>query len=252
MLYLKEREVIMYTFKNLFILVFSIVAFNLEGVTVTGTGAATEIFPPPPSSIEVGMYLNPDLRYFFEGRISAIDAPVDVRVGGISTPGDYTIDVLGDRIPGMITGTYDSWYLHYDVAGSQQSSISDITFTFDQAIAGIIFSDQRSLSGGTNYLALTRPTFGLPGGVTGLTYAGVNNGLELRSGPNRGDTITVSGDRKALTVNVLRLTTLMDEIRILVHVPEPKTYVIMGSLVIFLLLIQKTKNRKRKKQLSLR
>jgi len=140
------------------------------------------------------------------------------------------VDRIGPDFGSVLSGTsgkiaagtqVTDYIFHYDYPGKGGGNQTSGTITFDEPILGLIIF--------TKSLDKSDSAFGLSG-VT--YYTGKDRGLEkLVNSPNGIDNFSVSGD--ALTYNIAdwTTTTLVDEIRVIVAVPEPSTalLVLLGA-----------------------
>ncbi len=230
---------IKYVLFSVISVVYMLFTVNAQAVTITGDGI--QIFPPPPASLLPGMAENEKLQIFFEGTKSTAGSDVDVVVSGL-LPGPYVIDTPASRVKGVLTGKFNSWYIHFDGPGTGLSTVSDVIFTFDNPIAGLIFSDDKPVWLGDNYLGDSEPTFGL----AGVTYPASLNGPNFDLLNPNGDEVTVLADRTKLLINHFATTSGVDEMRVLVFTPEPDTYMLLGGVLVITLIAYHRRKRKAK------
>lgn len=119
--------------------------------------------------------------------------------------GAITLNSGNKGSPGTIAaGTaIDSWYFHMDPAVSQ--TVNNISITFDVPILGVIYS-----SASLDATDATLTTTTCNGGCTFVSRA--------RGTIEGGDSLTISADRKTLTINSLKVSNgrnLADDFRII-------------------------------------
>lgn len=160
----------------------------------------------PPPDITEGKLESDTHAFLFAEKVSFV-LPSDVDVN-LNTPGTHT-DGFGSVDATIPAGTrVDSFYLSYDPEGDPGSAIvGDFELTFDYPVLGI-------LTGNTQLNATDALL-----GAAGTTYLNGNVGLEN----NSPDFITLSPDRRTLTIAMNVSGGNLDQIRVLTQVPEPCT-----------------------------
>jgi hypothetical protein len=169
---------------------------------------SVQIIPPPPS-VRPGALTSPDHFFaFYEGPGVTLSTPLHV---DITTPGTYSN--FNSLSPGVIpAGTeFNSTFIHSDHPGREV--IIDGFVTFDAPILGVIVL--------TSSLNATDPILGHPGTLY-PTGTDPERGYE-----NDGDSVTLSADRRTLTLHV-DVIGPSDQLRVLTAVPEPSTLALLG------------------------
>jgi len=203
----------------------SIVAFGLiltinaaaHASILSTTGAIVEI--PAPSDVRVGALESDTQIVAFAEQLRftlAQDLPLNIANPGTSPDGG-----VPNLSPGTIpAGTkIDSYFLHFDSVGGTDESPVGIagSITFSHDILGLIVNPG-TLDNTDNMV-----------GVPGLFYAKVNNrGPEFDPDAPAADFVTLSADRRTVTLNLLNAGSV-DQLRVITAVPEPATWLLMAS-----------------------
>jgi len=204
----------------LFFFVFYSIA-NQQAVAtpiVSGDVALT----PVPLSLASRAFENDDSIALVEEKIG-FSLPGNLSIDVDGTPGTY--DELADLTGGSLSaGTVvNSYILHFDPVGFASPAISrsgSVTFLQGSIIA--LFLTSRSLA--TSDIL----------GATGTTYGGSSRGFELPAGSVVSDQVTISPDRRTVTVN-FAATSQYDELRVLTNIPEPSSVVLASLLTVWCL-----------------
>jgi len=174
------------------------------------TGAIT-IIPAPSDTSPGALESNTEIRAFAERQsvLLAANLPVDITVPGTSPQGGVPNLSSGSIAAGI---TVNSFLLHFDsLAGTVDPVSVTGSISFTEDILGIaVLSDTLD---STDAIA----------GLLGLTYPSGNaRGLELNAGDTGIDGITLSADRRTVSVNLLNLNAT-EQVRIITAVPEPSS-----------------------------
>ena len=200
-----------------FALVTAIATPSMAGTIISTTGAVTPVAPPP--SVALGAReSNTQLIVFSERTGFALPGNVSVN---LSAPG--TANSANGFNPSPATlpaGTLaDIFFFHSDPVGNGPATYVG-TATFSTPILGVITT--------AALLSATDASLGNPG----TTYP---TGLAGR-GPEGTDTVTLSADRRTLSLN-FTTSTAVNEVRVLTAVPEPSSLVLgaigAGALLAF-------------------
>lgn len=165
------------------------------------TGAVVEI--DPPASVDIGaLQSDTDIRLFTENEDQVLGRPVDVDV---TVPGTY--NSLAGLTPSVLGAgeTVNTYYLHLNGTGPLVTLTGSVTFD-SEVIGVIIVSDNLNASE--------------PGlGHAATTYPQGNSFRGFEFGGGNVDVLTLSADRKTVTVT-LNATTQPDQVRIITE-PDP-------------------------------
>jgi hypothetical protein len=157
---------------------------------------------PPPASLEVGAFeANGWIRVIEEGSTLLGEAlQLD-----ITAAGSYAD--TSDASPGALSGgsTVTSYLLHFDTLGETAVAGLSGSLTFDTDILGLVVTDAS--------LDASDATLGLGAVVypTGLELRSIEPSTEVFL-----DAVTLSADRRTLTIDHLGVAERMDQIRVLV------------------------------------
>jgi uncharacterized repeat protein (TIGR01451 family) len=190
-------------------LAFSTVA--VAGALITGSGGQVVRLTAPPTSVAVDAFENATALVTFDER-QGVTLAAPVLVDAVD-PGTYAKFPNGSRtIP---AGTeVDSHFVHNDLPkGATGRRVGSITFSSD--ILGVI--------GATGRL---NKSDGL--GASGTTYAGTTRDRGLESASGAKDVITISDDRRTLSVDV-RTTGVIDDIRVITRHVDLLTTTILDT-----------------------
>ncbi len=192
-------------------------AFNAARASIISTTPSVVEIPAPPD-VRVGALESDTQIVAFAERLAftlAQDLPANITNPGTSPDGG-----VPNLSPGTIpAGTaIDSYFVHFDSLGANEESPVGIagTITFSHDILGLIVNSG-ALDNTDNVI-----------GVPGLLYPTVNNrGLELTPGDNALDIVTLSADRRTVTLNLLNAISV-DQLRVITAVPEPSTWLLLA------------------------
>lgn len=215
------------------------------GVVGVSTGSAQFVVPAAGTSLKDDQFESQLVRVFNErGNVAVAGLAVDTRVS-LLAPGVFTLAANGPNgTPGTLTGTFNSYFLHFDAAGDPETPTIDVLtapgtpapfntadgfVTFDESIAGLIFSTQQ--------LNATDATFGRAGIIypSMAPVDGSARGLDVHNSLE--DNLWLSADRKTLFYN-WRVFGAYDEVRVLTT-PEPTGLVLAGLGVAGLVLARR-------------
>lgn len=184
-----------------------------------------EIVSPPPDA-SMGQYESNDFaRLWEELQDVTITSPLSVDVvpflnnaSGFYDSGVASIEAQWNGT--LPAGTYSSYHLHADKDGPNQ--VYTGTITFERPIAGIVYKQPR--------LNDTDTLFGIP---TTIYANGPARGIELDGAVNY-FSISITPDRRVLEVQTTVAHNL-DNMRILLEVPEPSSLVLLclGVIAVF-------------------
>jgi hypothetical protein len=192
-----------------------------QSIGTSATAALTPILPPP--SVLAGALENQTDGYVFIESLKVLAAPlpVDIDTSGLynsSTP--FAAGVIAAGTPVL------SYMIHHEAVDGQISSISG-SFIFPHPVLGIIYTDAGLDStdailghAGTSY-------------PTGLAFRGFDVTY-----PTLPDTIFWSGNQVTISVQS-NAQLVMDQLRIVVSIPEPSTLLLGGLGVVGLLAIRR-------------
>ena len=206
---------------------------------ISTTGAITQVSAP--ASLANGAFES-------STNIRAIDEQQNVSLSGLlrmdvdGTPG---ITYLGtsnlghsqfpNPSPTFSAGTVvNSHILHMDLAGNNPAWMAlswIITCGLNERIVGLIFSNQVSTSNGlpAAYLNASDPLVGF----TTTTYDPGAGRRSIRGETTDQATISVTPDRRTLTVTMGVGGNNLDEIRVITQtIPEPSTYLVFTGLIL--------------------
>jgi hypothetical protein len=194
----------------------------LAGIVGTPTGAIT-IIPAPPSVRDQAIVSDTEISLFAERQGVVLPQALNFNITQPTTaPGATTLDTTPGTIPAGIR--VDSYYVYLQsISGTQEIPVVlSGSFTFDRDVLGIaIFNTQLNQSD---------PILGLPGTLYptgGERDLDVVAGGIVGIGPN--DSITLSEDRRTVTLN-LGNAGGGDQLRIVTEsVPEPSTLVLAAT-----------------------
>ncbi len=180
---------------------------------VQSSGGDISVIAAPNSVVLHELESNAELYVFEEGTLT-LGSDLDV---DITAPGTYTADPNFDVNIDAGT-TLTSYFYHFDTSGSSLSVGRSGSITFDAPILGLIVLGE-SLDDTDDLL-----------GNPATAYPGAGNeplrGLELDTNTNR-DGITLSADRRTLTIDYAGVGNSADQMRILV--PEPATAALLAA-----------------------
>jgi len=200
---------------------FSIGWIDTAVAAITGTTGAVVVASPPADITNGAWESNTQIRAFAELQQVMLSQAISA---DISTPGTSPSSSDSNLSPatlqpGLIVNSYA---LHFDVVGSlatQNAKEASGSITFSDDVLGLIaLSDTLNSSNGV---------LGLP---TVLYASGADHGLELNpAGGGTSDIITLSADRKTVTVD-LRNASFPDDLRIVTAVPEPPGLILAAGV----------------------
>lgn len=181
---------------------------------IVSTSGAIEIVPAPVDVRDGTFESDTRIVVFAERQNIVLTSGLNVNV---STPGTSPASSSDDNLsPATIpAGTaISSFFLHCDAVGMQSPALSLAgSVTFDTEVLGLVFLNPR-LNQGHDYP-------GLPSTLYSTTGA-----MEINSTPAF-DTISLSADRRTVTVD-FRNSNAPDDVRIITAaVPEPATWLLI-------------------------
>jgi hypothetical protein len=197
-------------------------AFSYAGYTVDSVTPYTILTPPPPIVSNSGNTPTSNTDWFFFAEQQGVSLPAILPVDGIN-PTDTHYTLLTQLTPGSISaGTIVNSYLLF----TQPTSPSLFSFagqiTFSNPVIGVQVN-RSTLEGISNSQII------LPGSIHNL------GGFELTGSGASADSFTLSNNMKtvAFTFSTGSPGIPMDAIRFVTIAPEPKTYLILSSILAF-------------------
>lgn len=197
-----------------FLFVSSVVLTTVLQTTTTSaavllTGDLRRTLLVQPSSLEEGAFETSGTIWFSPEKANVTLAgplSLDITQSGTYDSFDLT---QGVARPGQVVS---SFIMHFDPVGSTLATGLSGSATFDQDVLGLIVMDD-TLDGTDDEFAVSGRVY-----PTGYDF----RGLELSSSAFM-DAVTLSADRRTVTINRLGADAAIDQLRIITVVPEPAT-----------------------------
>ncbi|MCG3179593.1 MAG: hypothetical protein BIFFINMI_01931 [Phycisphaerae bacterium] len=200
------------------------------GLSARPAAAAVQLLSSPPPNVNVGVLQSDTLVYLF--------AEKQITVGDTDA---ITVDAL---VPASLPVTYDtlhpgtnallaagtkvrSYFVHMDAAANSGAIVITGSFTFPGDVVALIFEDSGTASSGPGLVDVSDSIFGLAG-VTYPTHPGVQIAYRGAVEGETADIITVAADGRTVNFTLRAVDTGIDQMRVLVAVPEPGTLLLLG------------------------